>query len=426
MLSGGTAPPPEKRIRVGFDLTGVYALDLPIDASNRHRRHGFSFSLIFCFLAVVLCFDREHVSMGTIESVQAAVAESQEEARTAAPLSGGTSLPCAARTRSDDWGVARLLSKHGVSTSSYGREGCLTVRDLAREVAQGFCKLEPDESGRLLRSLTLVEITLVVRITGGRLALIEEEQILDDGRKRRFPHRKLHGKLMKREDNRLRVERDELQHAQQEKERQKVERKEAFDSKLRKLRRNAAGEPAIEEDRSLSWQTHSEPPLSVATSAPSEPSAPPRVRERKDEGDAYGKYGVTKSGLKQAEQDLDKSLRGKGPMQGRSYWGKEGLGSGPHINLFEEAELAVKQQETAHSKLLRYQETNNNLADTWPKSQSFKTLQLTDPYRQKHDQLILKVVKRKKEASTALALGCELLARFRVPGPKDLPFYRVR
>ncbi|CAE7606688.1 unnamed protein product, partial [Symbiodinium sp. CCMP2456] len=141
-----------------------------------------------------------------------------------------------------------------------------------------------------------------------------------------------------RMDNRLRVERDELQHAQQEKEQQKVERKQAFDSKLRKLRRNAAGEPAIEE---------SEPMPSAPTSAPSAPSAPPRLRERKDEGDAYGKYGVTKSELKQAEQELDKSLRKQGPVQGRSYWGKEGLGSGPHINLFEEAELAVKQQEAA-------------------------------------------------------------------------------
>lgn len=223
-----------------------------------------------------------------------------------------------------------------------------------------------------------------------------------------------------RMDNRLRVERDELQHAQQEKERQKAERKQAFDSKLRKLRRNAAGEPGIEE---------SEPMTSVATSAPSAPSAPPR--QRKDEGDAYGKYGVTKSGLKQAEQDLDKSLRGKGPVQGRSYWGKEGLGSGPHINLFEEAELAVKQQEAAHSKLLRYQETNNNLAEKGKKRPLSEFDEMTqekpwylevqprdpgedseDPelqkkWSRKHDQLILQVVKRKKEASTALALSCE-------------------
>ncbi|CAE7695931.1 unnamed protein product [Symbiodinium sp. CCMP2592] len=253
----------------------------------------------------------------------------------------------------------------------------------------------------------------VVRITGGRLALIEEEQILDDGGA---------AAISRVDDNRLRVERDELQHAQQEKERQKVERKEAFESKLRKLRRNAAGEPAMEE---------SEPTLPVATSAPSGASAPPRVRERKDEGDAYGKYGVTKSGLKQAEEDLDKSLRGKGPVQGRSYWGKEGLGSGPHINLFEEAELAVKQQEAAHSKLLRYQETNNNLAEKGKKRPLSEFDEMTqekpwylevqargpdedgeDPklqkkWSRKHDQLILKVVERKKEASTALALGCE-------------------
>jgi len=138
--------------------------------------------------------------MGTIESVQAAVAEVPEDSRSL-PLGNHRA------TTSSDLGpgeaqlmeVQKLLSRHGVSTSNYGREGCLTVKDLAREVAHGQCRLETDENGKLLRNVSLVEVTLVVRITGGRLALVEEEQILDDGRRRQFMQRKLHGKLMRKE-----------------------------------------------------------------------------------------------------------------------------------------------------------------------------------------------------------------------------------
>jgi len=138
--------------------------------------------------------------MGTIESVQAAVAEVPEDSRSL-PLGNHRA------TTSSDLGpgeaqlmeVQKLLSRHGVSTSNYGREGCLTVKDLAREVAHGQCRLETDENGKLLRNVSLVEVTLVVRITGGRLALVEEEQVLDDGRRRQFMQRKLHGKLMRKE-----------------------------------------------------------------------------------------------------------------------------------------------------------------------------------------------------------------------------------
>ncbi|CAJ1367999.1 unnamed protein product [Effrenium voratum] len=133
------------------------------------------------------------------------VAESQEDGR--APPAAGTWVRGVSTSSSHDFGpgeaqqmeVQRLLSRHGINTSVYGREGHLTIKDLTREVVHGFCRLDTDEHGKLLRSVALVEITLVVRITGGRLALVEEEQILDDGRRRRFMHRKLHGKLMRKE-----------------------------------------------------------------------------------------------------------------------------------------------------------------------------------------------------------------------------------
>ncbi|CAJ1404304.1 unnamed protein product [Effrenium voratum] len=139
-----------------------------------------------------------------------------------------------------------------------------------------------------------------------------------------------------RMDNRLRVERDELQHAAKVQEQQAAERREAFDSKLSKLR-SAAGVPE---------------PRAVV-------KAP--VQESRTQGDDYGKYGVTTSNLKQAESHLKTSLQSR--SREGSYWGKEGLGSGPHINLFEGAELEVQRQATAHGKLLRYQETNNGLAE---------------------------------------------------------------
>lgn len=141
--------------------------------------------------------------MGTIESVQAAVAESGEDGRLlppgnhrSAPVSSSHDLGPGEAQQME---VQKLLNRHGINTSNYGREGCLSIKDLAREVAQGQCRLETDENGKLLRSVSLVEVTLVVRITGGRLALVEEEQILDDGRRRQFLQRKLHGKLMRKE-----------------------------------------------------------------------------------------------------------------------------------------------------------------------------------------------------------------------------------
>eukprot|EP00913_Durusdinium_trenchii_P014830 g13907.t1 len=291
--------------------------------------------------------------MGTIESVQAAVAESGEDGRLlppgnhrSAPVSSSHDLGPGEAQQME---VQKLLNRHGINTSNYGREGCLSIKDLAREVAQGQCRLETDENGKLLRSVSLVEVTLVVRITGGRLALVEEEQILDDGRRRQFLQRKLHGKLMRKETpvrGAWRC-RDELQHAAKEADNLAAQRKEAFDGKLLKLRRAAGteigqkvGEKAIAKERT-----------------------DPQERLGRDiqKGDDYGKYGVTKSNLMEAE----KKLRSQTRKRDEGYWGKEGLGSGPHINLFEAAELEVQREAEAHAKHLRYQATNNELAESW-------------------------------------------------------------
>eukprot|EP00435_Cladocopium_sp_Y103_P049064 s1069_g14.t1 len=296
--------------------------------------------------------------MGTIESVQAAVAENPEDGRHVPPGNHRVSAT------SSDMGpgeaqlieVQKLLSRHGVNTSNYGREGCLTVKDLAREVSHGQCRLETDENGKLLRNVSLVEVTLVVRITGGRLALVEEEQILDDGRRRQFMQRKLHGKLMRKETpvrGAWRCVRERLGLA--------------FKGKLSKLRR-AAGLEALEPSAVHQMSSNAVGTNRVGTDrVGTDPVGLSKASEaigakqaQVSQGDDYGKYGVTKSNLKQAENQLKSCLK-KARLE--DYWGKEGLGSGPHINLFESAELEVKRHCEEHAKLLRYQGTNNNLAE---------------------------------------------------------------
>lgn len=158
-------------------------------------------------------------------------------------------------------------------------------------------------------------------------------------------------------DNRLRVERDELQHAAREAEKEAARREEAFKGKLSKLRRAAGLEVSEPSVVHLASSNAVGPDRVGADPGPKEAS---QSAIRAAKGDDYGKYGVTKSNLKQAENQLNSCLK-KARLE--DYWGKEGLGSGPHINLFESAELEVKRHCEEHAKLLRYQGTNNNLAE---------------------------------------------------------------
>lgn len=162
-----------------------------------------------------------------------------------------------------------------------------------------------------------------------------------------------------RMDNQLRVERDELQHAELEKEKKRAEEKAAFDSKLVTLRRRASGkEDEPQELAAIPAATESR----AATSTPASRNDGKSNKDgKKTKGDVYGKYGVELSNLKQAEDHLDQSLKSRFREQGDGYWGKGSLGSGPHINLFEEAEEECTRQGTDHQKLLRYTERNNEL-----------------------------------------------------------------
>jgi len=176
-------------------------------------------------------------------------------------------------------------------------------------------------------------------------------------------------------DNRLTVERDELRHAEEEREKRKAVEQSAFTATIRKLRRRAEGkedeeEPAIE--------------VSAGTSSSSDaqccPTEEGEKKSRDSKLDASYKYGmVTTSNLKKAELHLDSLLKhkskGKFPCSGKGK-GKDGadssgtrsrdsaakgLGSGSHINFFEEAEEEHKRNSEEHQKQLGYTQRNNEL-----------------------------------------------------------------
>lgn len=181
-----------------------------------------------------------------------------------------------------------------------------------------------------------------------------------------------------RMDNRLRVERDELQHATAERERLAAEHQATFSGRVALLRRRASG--GGEEVLPLGSL---EGPVSASSVVLLSEAASRRstggdvvqstkAPEVKDSDNSYRHGAVTLCNLKQAERDLDQALKRRhlgmvphASESGKAYWGigTGGLGSGSHINLFEDAELAVDNQRTQHDKLLQYAERNNELVE---------------------------------------------------------------
>lgn len=169
-------------------------------------------------------------------------------------------------------------------------------------------------------------------------------------------------------DNRLTVERDELRHAEEEREKKRADDQAAFSAKLQTLRRRAE---ALDDDGA----TAEEPTPAViageggGSSGSGSRGSVSHLPEKKNstllKQEASYKYGmVTTSNLKAAEKDLDAILRGKGKGTGRnkSCSGSGALGTGPHINLFEDAELEHKRHVEEHHKQVGYTQRNNELA----------------------------------------------------------------
>jgi len=159
-------------------------------------------------------------------------------------------------------------------------------------------------------------------------------------------------------DNMLRVERDVKQHAEEQSAKQRAEQEAAFGAKLDKLRRRARGNFDEPEEPAASRGGDSACLAGASTAGNS------RQQTGRTSSDEYkGSYGVTLSNLKEAERHLDATLKGKGKGQRpETYWGAGDLGSGPHINFFEDAEREHERHLEEHGKQLRYTQTNNELA----------------------------------------------------------------
>jgi len=178
-----------------------------------------------------------------------------------------------------------------------------------------------------------------------------------------------------RMDNRLRVERDELKHAKEEREKKDAERQATFNEKLVQMRRRARGHEMVEKEEMVGLAPaallEGNEPHGANTTTPSSSSTGTRGGECKQKGTGAAtetsyKYGmVTLSNLKQAECFLDLTLKAKGRKSTmvEGYWGSGGLGTGTHINLFEGAELEAKRHLADHQKQIRYTERNNELLE---------------------------------------------------------------
>eukprot|EP00929_Paragymnodinium_shiwhaense_P092888 TRINITY_DN5291_c0_g1_i3.p1 TRINITY_DN5291_c0_g1~~TRINITY_DN5291_c0_g1_i3.p1 ORF type:complete len:252 (+),score=53.48 TRINITY_DN5291_c0_g1_i3:96-851(+) len=182
-----------------------------------------------------------------------------------------------------------------------------------------------------------------------------------------------------RMDNRLKVERDELQHAAAEREVREEGQRAAFTQSIERLRRRAEGLPEIEAQPQQTAVRDARDEDGVQNS---ERSMPSKAKTKKEDKNSY-KYGqVTLSNLKVAEQHLDMMLqsrgstsvpakgiskgKGKGKSKGKPEVAPEdralgGLGTAAYINLFEEAEATNKQHGAEHAKQLRYTDTNREL-----------------------------------------------------------------
>lgn len=110
-----------------------------------------------------------------------------------------------------------------------------------------------------------------------------------------------------RMDNRLKVERDELKHGKQEREKGQVTQKAAFDGKVKRLRCAATG-------------------------------------------------------LSLPEVEVQQSMEGIGQSSSSTASPNDESGSPKHINLFEEAEQAEAKHIAEHEKRMGYQRRNNELA----------------------------------------------------------------
>ncbi|MBI5153479.1 MAG: hypothetical protein HZA36_03415 [Parcubacteria group bacterium] len=80
-----------------------------------------------------------------------------------------------------------LLKQHNIPFEDWGKGSAKTLDHLVKEVMGGEAILEIEESGELIRkvSITYIDVYYTDPTTGNRLKLVEKKQIFKDGRERR-------------------------------------------------------------------------------------------------------------------------------------------------------------------------------------------------------------------------------------------------
>ncbi|MCX6721553.1 MAG: NUDIX domain-containing protein [Candidatus Staskawiczbacteria bacterium] len=83
--------------------------------------------------------------------------------------------------------VVALLAQYNIPTEKWGTGSAKTLDHLVKEVVDGETVLEVDESGELVRkiSVAFVDVYYDDATTGKKLILVEEKQVFKDGRERR-------------------------------------------------------------------------------------------------------------------------------------------------------------------------------------------------------------------------------------------------
>ncbi len=83
--------------------------------------------------------------------------------------------------------VILLLKKHNIPFERWGTGTAKTLNHLVEEIMEGETLLEENESGELVRTVSIIYINVYYSDTktGGRKKLVEDRQVFADGRERK-------------------------------------------------------------------------------------------------------------------------------------------------------------------------------------------------------------------------------------------------
>lgn len=96
--------------------------------------------------------------------------------------------------------LVSLLEKHGVDVSLFGSGTTKSVNDLLMEIHQGETKLV-EANGQLFRELSAVRVYVFADVKEGRVYLVEDRQVFDNGQIRIREKKNSVSEKMKEKEN---------------------------------------------------------------------------------------------------------------------------------------------------------------------------------------------------------------------------------